>query len=33
MERLWPPYSTDSDLAEVEAVPLSDRGLPRGTHL
>ena len=30
--RLWPRYSSPSDLAEIEAVPLSDRGLPTSTY-
>ena len=28
---LWPPFSGPDDLAEVERVPLSDRGLPAST--
>ncbi|WP_418002344.1 acyl-CoA synthetase [Mycobacterium sp. PDNC021] len=29
---LWPKYSEPTDLAEIEAVPLSDRGLPDSTY-
>ncbi|MUL65636.1 acyl-CoA synthetase [Mycobacterium sp. CBMA 234] len=29
---LWPKYSDLTDLAEIEAVPLSDRGLPSSTY-
>jgi len=29
---LWPRYSSPGDLAEIEAVPLSDRGLPASTY-
>lgn len=29
---LWPRYSSPSDLADIEAVPLSDRGLPSSTY-
>jgi fatty-acyl-CoA synthase len=30
--RLWPHYSTPVDLADIEAVPLSERGLPNSTY-
>ncbi|MDX1879616.1 acyl-CoA synthetase [Mycolicibacterium sp. 141076] len=29
---LWPRYSSPSDLADIEAVPLSERGLPASTY-
>jgi fatty-acyl-CoA synthase len=29
---LWPRYDSPSDLAEIEAVPLADRGLPATTY-
>ena len=31
-ELLWPPFHGPSDLAEVERVPLSERGLPASTY-
>ena len=31
-ELLWPSLKGPSDLAAVERVPLSDRGLPASTH-
>ena len=31
-ELLWPPLQGPSDLAAVERVPLSDRGLPASTY-
>ena len=29
---LWPPFSGPADLAEVERIPLSERGLPASTY-
>ncbi|WP_020102040.1 acyl-CoA synthetase [Mycobacterium sp. 360MFTsu5.1] len=29
---LWPRYSSPTDLADIEAVPLSERGLPASTY-
>ena len=29
---LWPRFSAPADLAEVERIPLSDRGLPASTY-
>ncbi|MET8997839.1 acyl-CoA synthetase [Amycolatopsis sp. NPDC004169] len=29
---LWPRYAEPADLAEIEAVPLADRGLPESTY-
>ena len=29
---LWPDYATPHDLAAIEAVPLSERGLPESTY-
>lgn len=31
-ELLWPRYAAPADLAEIEAVPLEDRGLPESTY-
>jgi len=30
---LWPPYATPADLAAIEAVPLTARGLPESTYV
>ena len=29
---LWPAFSGPADLAEVERIPLSERGLPASTY-
>jgi len=31
-ELLWPRYSTPTDLADIESVPLAQRGLPESTY-
>ncbi|MFD7843349.1 acyl-CoA synthetase [Nocardia sp. NPDC059764] len=31
-DRLWPRYESPTDLAEIESVPLAERGLPESTY-
>lgn len=31
-DALWPAYASPDDLAEIDSIPLADRGLPDSTY-